>query len=281
MATGRINKNLSPLRGDKVVRTNDWNDYLEFTSDGKVRILVDVQEVEFRTTATHIQWRKSEGEWQNLVALEDIKGEVDENLELSTLKVGDVEGGNYSEIEADGTFKAVGDATVYNDSQVPPTVFRTGGTALLLAELVSGIYAHRFDTGGSPDMIHFNVQFPHSMKLNSTIYPHLHVVNKDAIVGAANVSFTLTYTWANINGTFPAVKEDTKVVSFADAEALTHKLLSFDPIVPVAGQGGLSSILIGTLTRVNTGYTTANIFHMGFDIHYEVDALGSREEFVK
>jgi hypothetical protein len=77
------------------------------------------------------------------------------------------------------------------------------------------------------------------------------------------------------------VDDDTKIVSFADAPALTHKLLSFDDITPVAGQGGLSSILIGTLTRVNTGYTTANIFHMGFDIHYMIDTLGSREEFEK
>jgi hypothetical protein len=186
---------------------------------------------------------------------------------------------NYTEFEADGTMVKRGDATVYNDSQVPPTVFRTGGTSLTLAELTTGIYAHRFD---ATDSIHFNIQFPHSMKLNSKISPHLHLVNKAAIVGAADVTFSFTWTWANINGVFPAVTPDAnKVISFADADALTHKLLSFADITPVAGQGGLSSILIGVLTRENAGYVTDNIFHMGFDIHYEIDTLGSREEFIK
>jgi len=185
---------------------------------------------------------------------------------------------NYTEFEDDGTMVKRGDATVFNDSQVPPTVFRTGGTSLVLAELTTGIYAHRFDHS---DVIHFNVQFPHSMKLNSTIKPHIHLVNKAAIVGAASITFTFTWTWANINSSFPATNDSTKIISFADAPALTHKLLSFDAITPVTGQGGLSSILIGLLTRVQTGYETANIFHMGFDIHYEIDTLGSRQEFIK
>jgi hypothetical protein len=192
-------------------------------------------------------------------------------------KMGGVD--DHSEFESDGTMKMVGDGTVWLDSMVPPTVFRTGGTALTLAELVGGVYAHRFDV---TDVIHFDLQFNHGIKLNSKIYPHVHLVNKDAIVGAANVTFTLNWTWANIESSFPAVTPDSNVVvSYADADALTHKVLTFDEITPVAGQGGISSILVGSLTRVNTGYTTNNIFLLGFDIHYENDTIGSREEFVK
>jgi hypothetical protein len=186
---------------------------------------------------------------------------------------------NYVEFEEDGTMVKRGDATVWLDSMVPPTVYRTGGTSLVLAELVSGIYAHRFDHS---DAIHFDLQFNHGMKVGTKIYPHIHLVNKAAIVGAANVTFTLTYSWANIGEAFPAVQtQASKVVSFADAAGLSHKVLTFDAITPTAVQGGISSILIGVLTRENAGYATANIFHLGFDIHYEVDTLGSRGEFIK
>jgi hypothetical protein len=141
------------------------------------------------------------------------------------------------------------------------------------------VYAHRFDV---TDTIHFDLQFNHNMKTNSVLYPHIHLVNKDAIVGAANVTFTLTYSWANIDTAFPGVlSQSNVVVSFADTNALTHKILEFAPITPVAGQGGISSIFIGLLTRVNTGYTSNNIFHLGFDIHYEADTIGSRQEYIK
>jgi len=186
---------------------------------------------------------------------------------------------NYTKFEEDGTMVAMGNATGWLDSMVSPTVFRTGGTSLTLAELVSGIYAHRYDV---TDTIHFDLQLNHNMRINTPLYPHIHLVNKDAIVGAADVTFTFTYSWANIDSAFPGVlSQSNKVVSFADAAALTHKVLVFDSITPVAGQGGISSIMIGALTRVNAGYATNNIFHLGFDVHYEADMLGSREEYIK
>lgn len=186
---------------------------------------------------------------------------------------------NYTEFEADGTLRSVGDATTFLDSMVPPTVYRTGGTSLTLAELVSGIYAHRFDT---TDQIHFSIQFNHGIQVGTTIYPHVHLVNKDAIVGAADVTFSLSYSWANRATSFPAVATPAnKVVSYADKAGLYHTTLDFDPIVPIAGQGNISSILIGALTRVNTGYTTNNIFLLGFDCHYATDTMGSRTEWTK
>lgn len=186
---------------------------------------------------------------------------------------------NYTQFEKDGTMVAKGNATTFLDSMVPPTVFRTGGTSLVLAELVSGIYAHRFDV---TDQIHFNIQFNHGMQLNTIIYPHLHLVNKDAIVGAADVTFSLTYSWANIDSSFPAVTTPAnRVVSYADKAGLYHTILEFDAIEPAAGQGGISSIFIGALTRVNTGYTANNIFLLGFDCHYVVDTMGSRQEYIK
>ena len=178
--------------------------------------------------------------------------------------------------DADKTLNLTNGA--WDDSMVPPTVFRTGGTSLALAELEDGIYAHRFDVG---DVIHFNVQFPHRMKINTVISPHIHLVNKAAIVGAAVPVFTLKYTWANIGTAFPTAYDSPAEPIFTDAAALTHVLGSFTDIEPVAGQGGISSILIGSLTRENSGYVTSNIFLLGFDIHYQSDTFGSRLEFSK
>lgn len=185
----------------------------------------------------------------------------------------------YTSFETDGTIKFNGTATVFDDSMVPPTVFRVGGTSLTFAEITDGIYGHRFDV---TDEIHFQVQFGHGIKRGANIGPHIHILNKDAIVGAANVTFTFKYRWADISSPMGALGTDANVVvAMPDAAALTHKVGSFTAITPTATQSGISSILIGSLTRVNTGYATANIFLLGFDIHYEKDTIGSREEFVK
>jgi len=163
----------------------------------------------------------------------------------------------------------------WNDSMVPPTVFRTGGTALTFDEIIDGIYGYRLDP---TDTIHFQVQFSHAMKLNTVIKPHGHLANKSAISGSASINLEFRWTWANLNTSFPAVTPDSPITAdFTDAAALTSKLVGFTDITPVSGQGNISSILLGSLERLNTGYTTNNIFLLGFDIHYEMDSLGSKQ----
>jgi hypothetical protein len=175
------------------------------------------------------------------------------------------------------------DSIVWDDSMVAPTAFRSGGTALTFDLLTATIYTHRFDVN---DQIHVVVQFPHSIKLNSGISPHIHIINKNAIGNTGyNVAFDLHYTWANIGSIFPSELNQLNVKqSFQNVAALTHKMLTFTTINPTAVQGGISSIFLAKITRVaadSEPYNTNDIFTLGFDIHFQKDTIGSRQTGVK
>lgn len=190
---------------------------------------------------------------------------------------------NHTTFEADGTMLMSGDATVWDDSMVSPTAFRSGATALTFDLLTATIYTHRFDVG---DEIHIVCQLPHSMKLNTVIKPHIHIINKNAIGNTNyNVAYDIHYTWANIGSIMPAELSELNVKqSFQNIAALTHKKPSFTDIVPTAVQGGISSIFMAKITRVVANaspYNTADIYTLGFDIHFEKDTLGSRTPSAK
>jgi hypothetical protein len=175
------------------------------------------------------------------------------------------------------------DSVVWDDSMVAPTAFRSGGTALTFDQLTATIYTHRFDVG---DQIHIAVQFPHTMKLNTAISPHIHITNRNAVGNTNyNVAFDFYYTWANIGSIFPAELSELNVKqSFQNTAALTHKMLTFTSLNPTAVQGGISSILLAKITRVNAdtqNYSNADIFTLGFDVHFQVDTMGSRQTGIK
>jgi hypothetical protein len=185
---------------------------------------------------------------------------------------------NHTSFEADGTMVMSGDATTWDDSMVAPTAFRSGGTALTFDLLTATVYTHRWDVG---DEIHVVCQLPHALKAGSSIIPHVHIVNKNAIGNTNyNVAFDIHYTWANIGSVLPAELNELNVKqSFQNVAALTHKMLSFTPLVPTGVQGGISSIFLAKITRVaasSQAYNTADIYTLGFDIHFEKDTLGSR-----
>jgi hypothetical protein len=201
----------------------------------------------------------------------------------STTRIGDADGTDYSEIEAAGTLRFNGAARVWRDSMVPATSFRTGGTALTFDALTANIFAYRFDVN---DEIHFAVQFNHDIYASSIISPHIHLVNKKDI-GALNynVAVDFRYTWTNINKTFPSEQSELNTkLSFQNALALSHKVLGFADIAPTADQGGVSSILMGTVKRVAASlqpYNTNDIYILGLDMHYQCDTVGSRQEYIK
>ena len=193
---------------------------------------------------------------------------------------------NYLEVAAGGELTLHGDATTWDDSMIPATAFRTGGTGLTFAAFDGGIWLHRFDIG---DIFYIQVQMPHAMKLNTIIYPHLHLA-VNAAIGATNynVEVSTEHAWANIGSAFesaPVVTSTGLVVSFQNAAQYTHKVLSLAAITPTAAQGGISSYVIFKIERI-AAVTQAlspatSLFILGADIHYQIDSFGSRTEFSK
>lgn len=174
----------------------------------------------------------------------------------------------------------------WNDSMIPASSFRTtGGTGLTFADFSGGIYMNRFDVG---DIFYIHIQLPHDMKVDTPVYPHLHLAVNSAI-GATNynVEVTTKSAWANINAAFgvPATVSTGLVCSFQNAAQYTHKILTLSTLTPGITEDGISSYVIFAVERITASVAPINpaqsVFIMGMDIHYQTDTMGSRQETAK
>ena len=189
-------------------------------------------------------------------------------------------GTNYTKFEADGTMVMVGNATTWNDSMIPATAFRTGGTGLTLAAFSGNIWMHRFDVG---DIFYVQIQLPHDMKENSVIYPHLHLSVNSAIGATGyNVEVTTEHAFSNMGSAFgtPVVTSTGLVHSFQNAAQYKHDIMNLAAITPGTGEGGISSYVIFKIERITSSVEPLSpataLFILGMDIHYEMDTIGSR-----
>ena len=210
-------------------------------------------------------------------------GTRDIDYSSGDFQIGDVTNANYTQFESDGTIEFVGDATVWDDLRVSAQATKVGATAPgWVAFLAAGnLLTYGFDGGGvRVEEVHFNVQLPHSYKHGSDIYPHVHWSPTTA--NAGNVVWQLEYTWANINGTFGAA---TTIASTADAAGGTAWVHNMATFAAITGTGKtLSSMLVCRLFRDGShGSDTYadDAALLEFDIHYEMDTVGSRQVAAK
>jgi hypothetical protein len=96
------------------------------------------------------------------------------------------------------------------------------------------------------------------------------------------VRWELTYTWANIDGTFSAA---TPVYLDAAAGTTTDKHL-MSSFAAVSGAGKtISSMLLCSLKRNSSNaldtYNGKSAYFIEIDFHYQIDTIGSATETVK
>lgn len=132
------------------------------------------------------------------------------------------------------------------------------------------------------ELVHMHFQMPHAWKAGSTISPHLHWMKSSDASGG--VVWKMRYKWCEIGDTFPAYSDlDTAVekVSAGDLEGI-HGLYEFSEITDA--DKTLSSMIIVELSRVHDATAdtyAADAKLLEFDIHYQIDSLGSSDEYVK
>lgn len=140
----------------------------------------------------------------------------------------------------------------------------------------TGVYAWHFDPN-SVEQLYFTIQFPHSIKEGADVYPHIHWCPTDSNTG--NVVWAIEYTWQDINGTFGNTSTTT-VTAAADGTAYKHQVASFGAFT---GKN-ISSIVVCRIyrdaTNPNDTYPSDAVA-LEFDCHYQVNTLGSRQEFTK
>lgn len=192
-----------------------------------------------------------------------------------------------------GELTLSGTGTVFDDLRIEPTVRVTGTrspsfTQILTVSGSQGIYLYTFDNAlaVAEKEIMFNVQMPHSWKVGSAIGAHVHWMPTTAENNAA-VRWGLEYRMASIGETFinPAILySSTNTAGDVNLVQYKHYITPFSHILPQNYESDISAILLGRIFR-NSSHAddtfTGEVGILSIDIHYEIDTMGSRDEYSK
>lgn len=192
--------------------------------------------------------------------------------------LGDIAGGNTTEIEADGTLKFNGDARVWKDLIMPAGNLRPGATPPAFAAFLGGIYAPRFDAG-TRDEVHGSVELQHDYKEGADLLFHVHW--SPTTTNTGNIVWGVEYTVANLGTTFPAALVVPGTPVAASGVVNRHQL---NNVITIPGAGlKIGAVVVFRLYRQNGGTDTftGNAFLHSIGIHYECDTTGSRDTTAK
>ena len=133
--------------------------------------------------------------------------------------------------------------------------------------------------GGARETITFAVQVPHGWRIGTELHPHVHWAATTVELGKT-VTWDLNYVLADVNGLFGAEVTRTGTTT-GDTAVDAHRVTGLQAI-DMSAITGVSPMLMCALSRRgDTDTYTADVALLEFDIHYQLDAPGSRQEYVK
>lgn len=201
-------------------------------------------------------------------------------------RFGDVENGNYTYMDNDGTVRYVGNATVFDDEIGSALQLKVQGTGVSIDSTNNNL---DFATNSNlADFAYDNYQTKHARKLNTNIFMHIHWLQKEDNVP----NFLMRYKWCVAGQEEPTSWADLTFSTLAfeyNSEAALCQISGGGTITPPANDN-VSNILKVQLFRDNSNasgefagsdpYTqTANVLFV--DFHYEKDANGSNLQYAK
>lgn len=216
----------------------------------------------------------------------------------NTTKMGNIYSGNYTEFERDGTLEFNGDAVVWDDMRFPAVSFGLGASndpnfSQFLDDGGGshGVFLYFFDPNTEEEL--FGVaQLSHSYKLGTDLHPHVHFIIPTTGAAGQFVQWGLEYTVADINGTFG----NTSII-YTDASSAATATNSGDgtltankhyyAVFPAIDMSGITSLCSMICFRIFRDAGDGNDDYpndaglLEFDFHYQIDTVGSRQEFIK
>ena len=180
-------------------------------------------------------------------------------------------------------WRLIGESTVWDDLMFPAVgINPTGSPTAPTLDNDNGWMS--FDPN-TQQVLAIQVQLPHRWKEGSTLYPHVHWSKSTADVGS--VVWQLEYKWLPIGQTmdtsWTVLTVSTPITATPDGNiARQHLISSFTPIAATGKK--ISDMLIMKLSRLAPDaadtYAAAALFYQ-YDIHIEIDSMGSNFEFIK
>jgi len=167
------------------------------------------------------------------------------------------------------------DDTTWDDLRFPASLIRQGNSTKPDYDTTNnGLLFPQNDTS---EIAYLIVQMPHSWLLESGIRPHIHFVQ----TGATAPTFKMDYRWykngAAIPGSWTTLTSSSCIFPYTSGSIL--QLCSF-PEIDGTGIDTVSSILDIRIYRDDND-VTGDVLLKEFDIHYQIDSLGSEDEFIK
>lgn len=214
---------------------------------------------------------------------------IESSIIYGDAKVGDVVGGNYTNIDSSGHLEFVGTARPWRDELSDAVSLQETGTGISRNTTeVTVDYTYQSNLS---DFMYANVQMNHDKDLTASIYPHIHWVQ------AKNYSpnFLLQYRWQT-NGrdkTTAWTNLPCNALAFTYATGSLNQI-SYSAAITPPPTVSLSDIVQFKIIRDNantsgafTGtdpYNTggnATVSVLAFDVHMMLNSLGSDDEYVK
>ena len=163
-------------------------------------------------------------------------------------------------------------------------VFKTDGGA----PASQGVFLYWFDKSNEEEL-YFVAQMPHAWDEGTDIECHVHWVPASTSASAGlDVCWGLEYTWANINGTFgntTLIYGDEQTNGATETITVDKHYLTELGTIDATGKT-MSSMLVCRVFRDATGAGGTDDYDddaglLEIDFHYQINSLGSKEEYVK
>jgi hypothetical protein len=180
-------------------------------------------------------------------------------------------------LETDNTFIAdeiILSNTVWGDIQVPLTQGKQG--VIDKPAFDYDYVAYKF-IKDSTEIVVGSAEIPHNWKIGTNLHPHVHLLQTSA---ADTAQFTLQWKWQSLGEAADATWKYT-TLSSREFTYVSGDIMQLVEGLPMDGSAQtLSSVILYKLKRKNAGgLTNSYVYNVGF--HYEIDALGSKDELVK
>lgn len=188
---------------------------------------------------------------------------------------------NYTEFEADGTLKLNGTATVFKDISLSGLAFSPAGAAApdLINFVNANLQIYAFDGGVTTERLYITTEMNHDYKEGSDLEVHVHWTPTNT--GTGDVYWQLYYSWQSANGTFGT----PQLIASTSAARGTAWQNTYGTFGTISGAGQtINSQLVLQLFRIPTATEdtyTGDAALIALGLHYEIDALGSRERTSK
>ena len=135
-----------------------------------------------------------------------------------------------------------------------------------------------FPQNDASEIIYIIAQIPHEWKLGTNLRPHIHFIQSAALQPV----FKMDYRWykngSDPTGVFTTITANSFAFSYPGSGSILQ-IVSF-PEIDGSNIDTVSSILDIRIYR-DDNVVSGDVLVKEFDIHYQIDALGSRQEFVK